>query len=300
MSNMQRLSYLLAIVLAVLLGILIATALFGGSSSPTPTPAPTVNPTVNPSGFGSPSASASDSLAPSSSGAATPTPPPTAAPAASATPAPTPTPIPPATVTFSSLRLDAATDATGNDRIITWATRTTQPITVAFTATGGSANACLFVGTKQVACKAGASGSLSATATGSIVTMTLRLRGVASATPVVSATLGFVAINPSVTIQHARFDGTAAPDYNGIQVVVKPRKAGVVKLTASWGGHPFMYEVDLIEQGGPGLKSLANQGPATNVSTSLALVPPNGWMIVLQNTEAGFGATDLTATVSWP
>jgi hypothetical protein len=130
--------------------------------------------------------------------------------------------------------------------------------------------------------------------------MTLKLRGVGGATPIVSATLGFVAVNPSVTIKNARFDGTAAPDTNGVQVLVMPRKAGVVKLTADWGGHPFQYEIDLIEQGGAGLKSFPAQGPATKVSKSVAIVPPNGWMLVLQNIEAGFGTTWMTATVAWP
>ena len=291
---MQRLSYALAIILAVLLGVLISTTLFGGGATPSPLPTatPIAHATVNPG--------ATNTTAPSVTPTSLPTEAPTGAPAPTPAPSPTPTPIPSATVTFANLKLDAATDGTGVDRTITWATRTTAPITASFTSSGGNAQACLFVGAKQVSCKTGASGDLSATATGSIVTMTLRLRGVGGDAPVVTATLGFVANSPSVTIQNARFDGTASPDTNGIQVIVTPRKAGVVKLVASWGGHPFQYEIDLIEQGGSGLKSLATQGPATKVTQTLALVPPNGWMLVLQNIEAGFGATGLTATITWP
>ena len=290
MSNMQRLSYVLAIILAVLLGILIATTLFGGPSSPAPLPtaSPIAQATVTPG--------ASTTPAPGD----TPTPLPTEAPTPTPAPTATPVPIPTASVTFANLKLDAASDAAGTDRIISWATRTTLPITASFTSSGGNVKACLFVGNKQISCKTGTSGELSTTATGNVVTMTLKLRGVGADAPVVDATLGFVANAPSVTIKNARFDGTTAPDTNGIQVVVTPRKAGVVKLVASWGGHPFRYEIDLIEQGGSGLKTLANQGPATKATKTLALVPPNGWMLVLQNIDAGFGATPLTATITWP
>jgi hypothetical protein len=296
MSNMQRVSYVFAIILAVLLGVLIATTLFGNNSPSSATPSPTLRLTATPVAQASGAPLASGSIAPST----TPTPLPTEAPTPAPTPTPVPTPPPATTVTFPNLKLDAATDGAGKDRIITWATRTALPITASFTSSGGNVKACLFLGNQQTGCKTGSSGTLSTTATGNIVTMTLRLRGVDGDTPIVSATLGFVAVNPSVTIKNARFDGTAAPDTNGVQVLVMPRKAGVVKLTADWGGHPFQYEIDLIEQGGAGLKSLPAQGPATKVSQSLAIVPPNGWMLVLQNIETGFGTTWMTATVTWP
>ena len=71
-------------------------------------------------------------------------------------------------------------------------------------------------------------------------------------------------------------------------------------IDADWGGHPFLYEVDLFEQGGPGTQVLPNQGPATRVSERLAVVAPNPWKLLLQNIEDGFGVTEMDATVSWP
>ena len=69
---------------------------------------------------------------------------------------------------------------------------------------------------------------------------------------------------------------------------------------ADWGGHPFLYEVDLFDEGaGSGNATLANQGPSTKVDQALPVTPGN-WRLVLQNIEAGFGTTDLTATISWP
>jgi hypothetical protein len=132
------------------------------------------------------------------------------------------------------------------------------------------------------------------------VKFTLTVRGAAAGTPIVAVKVGFPAVHPAATITNARFDGTSNPDFNGVQVVVQPRADGTVKLVASWGGHPLGYEIDLIEQGGTGLQTLANQGPSTGVTQTLAVTKTNGWMVVLQNIEAGFGVTPLTATVSWP
>ena len=288
---MQRVSYVLAIILAVLLGVLIATTLFGGSS-PAPTPKPTATPIAQVTG----SPDASGSAVPSDS----PTPLPTEAPTPTPKPTPVPTPVPGATVSIVDLVVDAATDGFGKDRIVTFVARAPGDVTVQLNAGGGNAKMCLTAGGAAVACKTGAATSITFTPTAAKNNMSLTLRGDGASTPKVTVVLTFTAAAPSITIKNARFDGTAAVDTNGIQIVVLPRKAGVVKLTADWGGKPFQYEIDLIEQGGPGLKSLPAQGPATKVTQSLALVPPHGWMLVLQNIEPGFGTVSMTATIAWP
>ncbi len=110
----------------------------------------------------------------------------------------------------------------------------------------------------------------------------------------------FQALAPSVKIANARFDGTAFPDTNGIQVRFTARSDGDAHLVAAWGGHPFIYEVDLFDEtNGSGDLTLAGQGPSTNVDQSVP-VAPGVWRLVLQNAEVGFGTTGLTATVSWP
>lgn len=293
MTNMQRLVLVLAIVFAVLLGILVAsTFLGGGSGSPGPTSTSTAiatptgsAPPVSPSG----SAVPSDSTVPSASASSGPSP----------TPSPTLAPL--AKVMFVQLKLDAGSDTYGADRQISWQAQP-GPVSVQFSASaaGGSTRACLIGDGKTLGCKTAVGGRLSATVTNKPSAFMLTLRGAAAATPVVQVTITFPAGTPQVAIANARFDGTAAPDLNGLQVVMTPRASGNVTVSAEWGGHPFLYEVDLIEQGGPGTKTLANQGPATKVSQSFAVSPPNGWMVVLRNIESGFGTTTVNATYTWP
>ena len=112
--------------------------------------------------------------------------------------------------------------------------------------------------------------------------------------------LTFPADHPSVTIRHARFDGTGFPDSNGIDVSLTPREDGDVHVVADWGGHPLLYRISLDEVGGSGAHDLADQGPDVGVDTRLAVAAPNPWRLVLANAEEGFGVTPLTATVDWP
>ncbi len=113
--------------------------------------------------------------------------------------------------------------------------------------------------------------------------------------------LTFAANKPSVKIAHARFDGTDLEETNGIQARFVPRADGDVHLVASWGGHPFTYEVDTFnDTTGAAGPAYPDQGPSTNVDLSSPVTANDTWRLVLKNSEAGFGATDLTATVSWP
>ena len=159
---------------------------------------------------------------------------------------------------------------------------------------------CLSADGKDLGCKTTADGKLTAETTKKAASFELTLRGNGIETPVVEVTITFPASTPSVTVANARFDGTRYPEMNGIQAIVQPRADGNVHLTADWGGHPFLYEVDLIEQGGSGGQTLANQGPATRMDEQLPVTAPNPWKVVLQNIETGFGTTPMTATIAWP
>jgi hypothetical protein len=289
MTNTQRLVLVLAFILAILLGILLATTLFGnngGSTAPTLSPAPSSGPP----------STAPSSLVPSASEV------PSASAAPSATPSPTPTatPGPAATIEFVQFALDATTDPGGTTRTIAF-TGLNGPVVVDLkTESGGNTTACLLANGKQLSCRTMANGTLNATAASASTNYQVTLRGSGAATPVVDVTITFPATRPKVTVTDARFDGTADPAYNGLQVVATPRASGYYHVTANWGGHPFLYEVDLIEQGGPGLKTVQASLGATNVSQGFAVTPPNAWMIVLKNSETGFGLTGLTATFTWP
>jgi hypothetical protein len=309
MTNMQRLVIVLAFIFALLVGVLLATTLLsGGGPSATPGPSSTTQAQASTSPGGSvpptsasPAASDGGSAAPGASdgGGASPS----ASASASPSPSPTPKPLANAVVTVNQLKLDAATDTAGADRVISWVASGTGSVTATLSSLstdGSQTKMCLSANGKALGCRTGTGGKLPATTSGTGVRFSLTLRGVAAATPVVAVKVSFPAVHPAATISGARFDGTGFPDTNGIQVVVQPRVAGKVKLVAAWGGHPFLYEIDLIEQGGGGLQTLPNQGPATKVTQSLAIPKGNAWMLVLQNIEAGMGVTPLTATISWP
>lgn len=288
MTNMQRAVVVLAFIFAILLGILLATTLLGEK--------PASSPTASPSGaLASPSASGSSSPSGGSASAS-------AAPSASPTPSPSPTLKPgvPATISFVQLALDAATDSNGTTRIIT-AVAEPGPVTVKLTTeSGGNTQACLLADGQKVGCRTGITMTLTATNAKKTSKYQITLRGAGAATPIVTVTMTYPATKPKVTITNARFDGTDFPTTNGLQVVATPRAKGTYQVSASWGGHPFLYEVDLIEQGGPGLKTVVATTSATKVTQGFAITKDHPWMIVLKNSENGFGPTPLTATFTWP
>jgi hypothetical protein len=207
-----------------------------------------------------------------------------------------------ATLTFVGLKLDATADPGGEARVVTFRSDGAGTVTAKLgtNSSQGKTHMCLLVGTKQIGCKDITSGTFTGKTTQAHANWTVTLEGTASDAPTVDLTVTFQAVAPKVTIEHARFDGTAAPETNGIQARFTARAAGEVRLVAEWGGHPLLYEIDLFdESAGSGNATLANQGPSTNVDQALPLTPGN-WRLVLQNTETGFGTTDLTAAISWP
>ena len=273
---------------------------------------------VGRNGSGSASTSAPPIALASPSEGATLTPTQTTPPSPSTTPEPSPTPATeaspsaapsgspgataPATLTFVGLKLDADQDPGGEARVITFRSDGAGTVTakLATTSPQGTTHMCLLVGTKEIGCNDIRSRTFTGKTSQAHATWKVTLLGTDFDTPTVDLTVTFQAVAPSVRIEHARFDGTASPDSNGIQARFSARAGGEARLVADWGGHPFLYEIDLFdESGGSGNVTLSNQGPSTNTDEALAVTPGN-WRVVLQNIEAGFGTTDLTATISWP
>jgi hypothetical protein len=300
MTSQQRL--LVGAVLVVVLiggGVLAMGILGGGGGAPaTPSPAASARPSATLPVTAPPTVSPSATVEPSASASAEPS----SSVAPSATPTPTSAPGKPATIVLSGLKLDAKDDPNGKDRSIGLHTDGTGDVTATVSALTPQGNAvmCLGVGGGSPDCKTTGSGELSATAPAGGGDFVLTLRGEGTETPVVDVTVTFPATDPAVLISGARFDGTGYPETNGITAIVTPRSKGDVTFAADWGGHPFLYAVDLHEQGGPGSQVLADQGPATRMTTTLPVTAPNPWKLVLRNTEQGFGPTDLDATIAWP
>ncbi len=302
MTNTQRAAGVGLFVVAVAAGVLVASFALGGTGGaggPTPSTIAIVSPSASPapSEATSPSASrAVESPSPGESPSAT------VAPTAEPSLTPTASPGRPAVVTFTQLKLDASEDPNGLDRELHFQADGTGQVIARLSSISprGQTVMCLKAPAKDLGCTTTADGQLTARHRGAATDYTLTLRGDGIAAPVVEVALTFPATQPEVTISNARFDGTQFPETNGIQVIVTPRVDGQLGLLAEWGGHPFLYEIDLTEQGGTGGGTLSDQGPATRVNVALPVKAPNPWKLVVQNTEMGFGVTGMTASITWP
>ena len=282
----------------VVVVVLILLVLAGRNDAPSASPSPTATSRSSSAASGSPAAGASDAATPRPSSLVLPTPLDSSNPGASSSPLPAPL----ATVTFLGLKLDA-TDAPGaQPRTVTFSSDGPGTITahLASSTPKGTTHMCLQVGAKVIGCNDIASGTFTGKTSQAHANWQVTLEGTAAAAPVVDLTVTFQAVAPAVTIQHARFDGTDFPDTNGIQARVAARSAGDLHLVASWGGHPFPYEIDLVDEtSGTGNATFPDEGPGTNADQSFP-IGAGDWRLVLKNTESGFGITDLTATITWP
>jgi len=212
-------------------------------------------------------------------------------------------PLPAAMLTFVGLKLDAEDDPGGADRVITFTSDGAGKMSVKLVSQTpqGTTHMCFRAGTKELGCKDWAKGTFNGTTTQAHTNWRVTVRGSGIATPVVDVTLTYQAVAPKVKIENARFNGTAEPELNGIQFRFVPRAAGDAHLVATWGGHPFTYEIDTFnETTGEGGPSYPNQGPSTNVDLTTPVTATDTWRLILRNADAGFGTTDLTATISWP
>ena len=298
----QTLRRVIGVMATLLVVVIVAGALLvltrGGSGSPSASASPSGAAAASASA--SPSAAASASLSPTASPAGSEA----AAPSSSASsgPSASPLPAPLATLTFLNLKLDPTGPPDALARIISFSSDGAGSVTAKLTShtPQGTTHMCLKVGSKVIGCNDIASGTFTGKTSQAHANWQVTLQGSGIATPVVDLTVTFQSLAPAVKIEHARFDGTAFPDTNGIQARFTARDAGSAHLVADWGGHPFSYEIDLFDEtSGTGDASLANQGPSTNTDQTLP-VTPGDWRLVLQNIEDGFGTTDLTATIGWP
>jgi len=223
-----------------------------------------------------------------------------AAPAAVSSP-PDPLSEPTATLTFVDLKLDGASDARGQTRLITFSTDGPGIIQAQYIthAPQGAARMCLKAATGFQACKNIMNGTVVAKAISGHNDWTVTLRGVGLFTPVADVVLTFPARSPTVTITHARLDGRVLENYNGIRVRVTPRSDGNLHLVASWA-RDLIYGVELVNKtNGAGNISL-QEGPARTADQSLAVTGGAIWKLSFRAPDPGHRGTDLTATISWP
>jgi hypothetical protein len=296
----RNLRTLVGLLLGAFMVVVAVTLIILAGRNDTPSGNPSASATARSSAAasGSPAAEASGPATPSPSTLVSSTP--AASSSAGASSSPLPAPL--ATLTFLGLKLDASGDPAARPRTITFRSDGPGTITarLASSTSQGTTHMCLQVGAKVIGCNDIASGTFTGKTSQAHSNWQVTLEGTGTSTPVVDLTVTFQSLAPSVAIAHARFDGTDFPDTNGIQVRVTARAAGDLHLVGSWGGHPFPYEIDLFDEtSGTGNATFPGQGPSTNVDRSFP-IGTGDWRMVLQNTETGFGITDLSARVDWP
>ncbi len=278
----------IAVALAALLVLVVGLIVFRGQSGPTATPSASVATSASP---GVPPGSPTDPTQPASASASASA---QASPSASAGAAP-------ASFTVLGLKLDATNDPAGQARIISFTSEQPGTIIISLTSSTpqGTTHMCLSQGPKEVGCKDWAKGTFTRTTKQSNVTWTVTVIGTGIETPVVNVEATFPAETPSVMIEHARFDGTDFPETNGITVAIQARGAGSLGLLASWGGS-FAYEVAVLN-GASGTTDVSGSTvPSTGIDSPSIAVEAGAYRLSLTNTDAGTGATDLTASVGWP
>ncbi len=242
MTTQQRLLLVVVFAVALIGGGALAFAVLGGKGGPAASPSgiavtsPSAAPASEAPSAEAPSeapASEPASEPPSTEPSAEPSAPASAEPSASATPKPANPPGEPTTVVVERLLLDAKDDPDGTTRRLSFQSQGSGKITVAVKAVTpqGSAIMCLSADGKKLGCKTTADGKLVANTTTRKAAFLLTLRGNGIETPVVEVTITFPAKTPSLRIQDARFDGTANPDANGLQVRLTPRADGDATLS---------------------------------------------------------------------
>jgi len=302
-QTLRRVVGVMGTALAVVLGATVLLMLSrGGSGGPTSASASasTASSSTAASGGVGPSGDASPSTLPSASAGGEPSVAPSAsAPVSSASP----NAVPAAMFTVVGLQLDATDDPAGENRFIKFTSDGPGSVSVKLVSQTpqGTTHICYQAGSKVLTCKDWSKGTFTGKTTQAHTVWRVSVRGTGIATPVVDVTVTYLTEAPEVTIANARFNGTSEPGLNGVQIRFVPRAAGDAHLVATWGGHPFAYEIDTFnETTGDGGPTYPNQGPSTNVDMTTPVTATDTWRLILQNIDPGFGTTDLRATLSWP
>jgi hypothetical protein len=223
-SSWRSLSAILGVACVVLI---IAAGALLATNPDTETPGPTgSNASGEPTGAGV-SGEPSESVGPSGS----------IVPLASVTPPPN---AAIAQVTFSNMILDASNDTTGQARLFTFITDGLGPVGISVIKyTVANVKVCARVDGSAWDCRYGGKINFSGayTDTGHSV-WEVAVSGRGDAKPTIDLALSWPSNTPSITLDHARFQGSTTPGVseglNGFSATFKTRSAGNAGLSASW------------------------------------------------------------------
>jgi hypothetical protein len=231
----KNISIVLGVVCALLLGVAGALMIVGHRS---PAPAASSGPTIE--------------VATESTGTAGPTDTsggtPSQGPPITTGPTGTPGPVAPATVTFTGITLDAASDTNGTTRTFTFRSDGGGPVPIAVTkiSSGGTAKLCVSADGAAFACMVGTPSKLpgfpKASADTAHSDWTIALIGYGPSTPTVDLTFTWPTGSPRVMFAHGRLQATPE-GLNGFTVAFKPRASGTLNVQSAWS--PGTYDVNM-------------------------------------------------------
>jgi hypothetical protein len=228
----KNISIALGVICALLIGVAGALLIVGHKGgTPTDTSAPTASLIAS-----EPTPSGSADAGPSGSASLT-TPGPTTAPG---------TTVSPATVTFSNLAIDAASDPLGTTRTFTFQSNGAGPVipTVTKISKNGWVHICLSVDGKKPYCLNNRAnkgvGFSGAKADAAPSTWVVTIIGYKTSAPTVDVSFTWPTSSPQITLTHARFQGTggastaAKEALGGLTATFKPRGVGTLNVQATW------------------------------------------------------------------
>lgn len=228
-----------------------------------------------------------------------------------AKPTPTPRPAqtsPTASITFSNMMLDAATDPAAKPRTFTFVSDGPGPVAATVTSsTGGSTKACVTVdlNPKSLYCQTGATPRLAGFADTQHSIWTVTLVGTGVATPTVALVISWPSSSPTVTLAHARFQGAPAPNsQKGFTATFKPRGAGQMLISSGWPGVTADAEVTLADVTGttPVIIDDKSYSATSSLSPvySTPVVPSVKYQVLMLNKSPDSGRPEMSATISFP
>ena len=289
------------VILIIAAGALLATS----SGSPAPSPSDIAQTSAVPSGSGS-----SESSGPSASASATASA--TAVPSATAKP-PAPAKAPIALATFNNLMLDAANNASGTARTITFVTDGVGPVGIAVTKISAKASLkiCAKIDDSKPDCrtwpKVNSFKGASTDTAHSIWVITLI--GVGTDTPTVDVAFSWPTNDAKITLSHGRLQGSSSPGVpealNGCTCTFKTRAAGNVTVAASWTLLTADIDMSTADVDGPKAISLDEKQfkAAQNLGTpgySFGLDAGKYFRVFMRSISADSLRPDLTAVISFP
>ena len=289
------------VILIIAAGALLATS----SGSAAPSSSDIGQTSAAPSG-----SSSSESSEPSASASASASA--TAVPSATTKPtAPPKAPI--ALATFNNLMLDAANNASGTARTITFVTDGTGPVGIAITKISAKASLkiCAKVDDSKPDCRTWTkvSSFKGATTDTAQSIWVITLMGVGTDTPTVDVAFSWPTNDARITLTHGRLQGSTSPGVpeaqNGFTCTFKTRAAGNVTVAAFWTLLTADIDMSTADVDGPKAISLDEKQfkTAQNLGTpgySFGLDAGKYFRVFMRSISADSLRPDLTAVISFP